>query len=148
MQLKIKRSQRTGGVMSNKLLFCLDARAELTAQEQADVAKYKLGKTSIYSSEETKKHAQAGMAALATGGSGLAKGLFSIAMAKLNLTITVEGLVSGAHIECKDMDELLGAEEAILQACQNFKAFLEAAATFDGREVLIDFSSGSPQLVA
>jgi hypothetical protein len=42
----------------------------------------------------------------------------------------------------------MGAEQAIMTACQNLKAFLDTAATFDGREVLFDFESGEPEPVA
>jgi hypothetical protein len=53
--------------------------------------------------------------------------------------LTVNNLMSGQHIECKDLDELLGAEAAIVEACQNLKAYLETALTFDGREELHEF---------
>jgi hypothetical protein len=43
---------------------------------------------------------------------------------------------------------LLGAEEAIMQACENLKGYLDTAATFDGREVLFDYATGSAQPVA
>ena len=149
MQLKLKRSQRQGGVMGGKLLFCLDARVELTAQEAGDVKKYKLGSMCIYNSEASKKHIEKGAVSMATGNVlGSAKALASFAMAALNLNIRIDGLVSGTHVECKDMDELLGAESAILEACQNLKAYLDTAATFDGQEVVIDYSTGEPKLAA
>ena len=149
MQLKLKRSQRQGGVMGGKLLFCLDARVELSAQEAEDVRKYKLGSMCIYNSEASKKHIAAGATSMATGNVlGSAKALASFAMAALNLNIRIDGLVSGTHVECKDMDELLGAENAILEACQNLKAYLDTAATFDGQEVIIDYSTGQPKLAA
>ena len=149
MLLKLKRTQRNGGVMGNKLYFCLDARVELSAQERADVDKYKLGKMVIYNSEASKKHLAASATSLATGNTfGAVKALASVAMAALNLNISIDGLTNGTHVECKDMDELLGAEEAIMTACQNLKAYLDTAATFDGKEVLVDFNQGRPLLVA
>jgi hypothetical protein len=36
------------------------------------------------------------------------------------------------------MDELLGAENAIVEAARNLKAYLQTAATFDGREEIIE----------
>src|SRR3546814_10949521 len=51
-------------------------------------------------------------------------------------------------MECKSLDELLGAEDAIMTACQNLKAYLQAASTFDGRETLIDFDGDVPTIVA
>jgi hypothetical protein len=46
------------------------------------------------------------------------------------------------------MDELLGAEEAVVNACENLKAYLAAAATFDGREIIMDFSGDEPMVAA
>lgn len=145
MQLKLKRSQRSGGVMGNKVIFALDARADLKPEEKALVAKYALGKLVIYDSEQRKKFAEAGMAHTASvqSGSGgvwaATKGLASLAMAAMTLRVSVDSLAQGHHIECKDLDELLGAETAITEACKNLKGYLETAATFDGREVVLDF---------
>lgn len=50
MQLKLRRSQRAGA---------LDARAELSADEQGLVRKYALGKLVVYDSEARKKHGEA-----------------------------------------------------------------------------------------
>ena len=46
------------------------------------------------------------------------------------------------------MDELLGAEDAMMTACGNLRGYIETAASFDGREVLYDFSTGEPQILA
>lgn len=70
------------------------------------------------------------------------------AMAALRLNVPVRGLERGQHIECKSMEELLAAEDAIMEACENLKKYLDVAATFDGREMLVDFSGGAPELVA
>jgi hypothetical protein len=153
MQLKLKRSQRAGGIMGGKVLFGLDARAELTADEAALVRKYNLGKLVVYDSEARKKRAESAYghfddAANTPGYSGSsaarslwknARGLASAAMMALSLRVTVDSLVSGEHIECKELDELLGAEAAILDACKSLKAYLETALTFDGREELVEF---------
>jgi len=153
MQLKLKRSQRAGGIMGGKVLFGLDARAELTPDEQSLVRKYSLGKIVVYDSEARKKSAESAYghfddAANTPGYSGSsaarslwknARGLASAAMMALSLRVTVDSLVSGQHIECKELDELLGAEGAIRDACGNLKAYLETALTFDGREEVVEF---------
>lgn len=153
MQLKLKRSQRAGGIMGGKVLFGLDARAELTSDEQALVKKYSLGKLVVYDSEARKKSQESAYshfddAANTSGYSGSsaakslwknARGLASAAMMALSLRVTVDSLVSGQHIECKELDELLGAEAAILDACKSLKAYLETALTFDGREEVVEF---------
>jgi hypothetical protein len=149
MQLKLQRSQREGGVMSKSIIFCLDARVEFSPAEQASITRYKLHKQVIYNSEAAQKHlANAGMS-MATGSMiGSLKGMASVAFAALNLNVSIESLQRGQHVECKSMDELLGAEDAIMTACQNLRGYLDTAATFDGREVLIDFNTAEPQVVA
>lgn len=140
MQLKLKRSQRTGGMMGGKVFFMLDAQMDLTQEEAHNVKKYKLGSEVIYNSEASKKHLQSGAAALASGSIGGAlKSSVSLAMARLNLNITIDSLTKGQHVECKDLDELMGAEEAIRQACENVKGYLDVAATFDGREEVVAY---------
>jgi len=61
----------------------------------------------------------------------------SIAAASLSLRITISSLITGVHVQCKDMDEILEAEEAITIAAQNLKSYLSAASTFNGQEELI-----------
>jgi hypothetical protein len=149
MQLKLTRSQREGGVVSKSVIFCLDARIQLTPEEQANVNRYKLGGQVIYNSEASKRHLAKSEAAQGTGtAGGIAKSFVSLAMAALNLNITINGLQRGQHIECKSLDELLGAEEALMEACQNLRAYLDTAASFDGREVLVDFSGKEPAVVS
>lgn len=155
MQLKLKRSQRSGGVLGGKVFFVLDARTDLSSDEQSLIKKYALGKLVVYDSEARKKHAESMAGHLAdaentsvvhaTGksvGKSLwsnARGIASAAMMALSLRVTVDSLVTGEHIECKDLAELLGAEGAIRSACNNLMAYLETAATFDGREEVIEF---------
>ena len=135
--------------MGGKLLFCLDARAEFTGEERSNIDKYKLGGMCIYNSEAAKKHVEAAAGHMMTGSvTGSLKAIGSYALAALNLNITINDLERGKHVECKDMDELLGAENAVITACENLKAYLAAAATFDGREVLIDFSNAEPKVAA
>ena len=56
MQLKIQRSQRTAGVISSKVAFALNARIQLTPEEDALVRKYGPGKQTVYDSEARKQH--------------------------------------------------------------------------------------------
>jgi hypothetical protein len=153
MQLKLRRSQRSAGMLGGKVIFGLDARADISAEERALVQKYALGKMVVYDSEARKKHQASAYGNfddaahppgydLSSTGKGLwknARGLASAAMMALSLRVTIDTLVSGQYIECKDLDELLGAEAAIRNACGNLKAYLETALTFDGREEVIEF---------
>jgi hypothetical protein len=59
MKLLLRRTQRAGGMLGSKVLFALDARAELTPEEKSLVQKYTLGKLVVYDSETRKKHAAA-----------------------------------------------------------------------------------------
>jgi hypothetical protein len=77
-----------------------------------------------------------------SGGGGLlstARGFASVAMAAMSLQITIDSLTSGHHIECKTMDELLGADSALREGCENLRTYLDVAATFDGREEIVQF---------
>ena len=139
MQLSIRRSQRDGGMFGSKVVFALDARLHPTAEEQALIKRYKLGKEIVYASEEAQRHGAATVAAANRGTlGGLAKAALSAGMANLALRCTIDSLTMGQRIECQNLPELIGAEEAIVQACNNAKAFLEAATTFDGRELVMD----------
>jgi hypothetical protein len=141
MQLKLRRTQKTSGMMSKSVVFCLDARLHLTAEEAENVRKYRLGDMVIYNSENKKKHMAAVSDALSTRSLGsVVKGYAHLAMSALSLNITFNKLVEGTHVECKDMDELLGAEEAIEQAAEAAKTYLALAETFDGREIVRDLA--------
>ncbi|MGH9807380.1 MAG: hypothetical protein ACRD9W_08975, partial [Terriglobia bacterium] len=54
----------------------------------------------------------------------------------MNLTISVNDLVAGKKVECKDILEMLAAEQQIKDAALNFGRILEAAAHFGGEEVI------------
>lgn len=148
IQLKLKRSQKAG--MLGKTSFMLDARAELTTAGKALVTKYGLGSLVVYDSKARQQRADqaadhfdaAYVQSYGSVGRSLwsnAKGLANAAMMALSLRVTVNNLLNGQHIECRDLDELLGAEAAIVEACKNLKAYIETALTFDGREELLEF---------
>jgi len=148
IQLRLRRSQRTAGLISSKVVFALDARADLSAHARALAQKYRLGSLVVYDSQaRTKYNEMSGSHLLASNAapsvgrqlSGLARGIASAAVAAMTLRITVDSLMAGHHIECKDLNELIGAEEAIVEACENIKGYLEVAETFDGREQVIGF---------
>ena len=167
MQLKIQRSQRQSGVVSKAVMFCVDARVFLAAEEQANVQKYKLGSQVIYSSQAAKRHVEDAERRLRkadvdhevarefSSGHALARGMGHMAVgvlhglaARLALNITINSIQNGQHIECKDRDEVMEAEGALYDACKNLRAYLLTAATFDGREVVIDFTNEEPEVVS
>jgi len=154
MQLKIQRSQRAGGVIGNTVFFCLDVRADYSAEERSNIQKYKLGSQVIYNSQTARKHlehANAHLDRTQTGSareraSGLARGALSMAMAKMSLNISIASLGRGHHIECKDLEELLEGEDTVRTACKNVTRYLEVAATFDGSETVIEYEKGEEKV--
>jgi hypothetical protein len=139
MKLRISRSQKSGGMVNKHVTFCIDARAELTPEEAADVKKYGLGKQVIYNSQRSKEHLSKSEANAERGGLAFVKAFANIAMAKFSLNITIDSLVKGQHIEATDMNEMVGTENALHEACETMRTFLETAATFDGKEEVFDF---------
>jgi hypothetical protein len=148
MQLKLRRSQKTGGMVTTNVIFCLDARIEFTPDEAQNISRYRLQNTVIYNSEASRRLLDKSAAQQDGSTMGSLKALATLAMVGLKLNISISSLQRGQHVECKTLEELLGAEQAIMDACENLKAYLAKAATFDGREVLIDFNSDQPTVVA
>lgn len=154
MQLKLQRSQRAGGLSGSTVFFCLDVRADYTAEEKANISKYRLGGQAIYNSRAAQKHLDAADIHLdrtqegSTGNrfAGLARGAVSLALAKMQLNVTIASLGKGHHIECKDMAELLESEDTIRNACKDLTRYLEAAATFDGSETVVEYVNGEERV--
>ena len=138
MQLVLRRSQKTAGLMTKSVLFCMDARVDLSPEERSSVDKYKLGSQVLYNS--TAAEAALAKAAAHHAGGSFVKSAVNIAMSRLSLSVTVDSLTKGHHIECKDLDELLGAEAAIKSACDNIRTYIDLASTFDGREIVLDLN--------
>ncbi len=129
MQLILQRSQKSG--MIGKVTFALDARARLSDDETGYVRKYKMGKEVLY--HKAKISEGAILSDRFGGFAGLAA---TLAAKALDLTITVDSLVKGQHVECKDIIEMRAAEEQLKEACGVFKEVLESAAHFEGEEVI------------
>jgi hypothetical protein len=154
MQLKLQRSQQTRGVTSSTVFFCLDVRADYTPEEKSNINKYKLGPQTIYNSRAAQKHLEAAGAHLdrtqegPTGNRvlGLVRGATSLAMANMQLSISIASLGRGHHVECKDLEELLESEDTIRTACKNLTRYLEVASTFDGSELVVEYVNGEEKV--
>lgn len=154
MQLRIQRSQRRG--ITNIVIFCLDIRAEYSPEEKSNIEKYRLGPQAIYNSRAAAKHldkvgahlelARDRHSSFGQMTAGLAKGAVSFALAKMQLNVTIASFAKGHHIECKDLEELLEAEDALRQACKELTRYLEVAATFNGAEVVIEYERGEEKV--
>jgi len=111
MKLFIKRNQQAqkGIFGSHKgMTFLLSCRVELTPEEAALVAKYKVEDYPL---------------------------TFTTSRDGLRLPKdTVKSLMQGVNEEVKDITILLNNEEIIKDACKNFKTLIEVMATFGGEE--------------
>jgi hypothetical protein len=119
MKLLLRRNQKKA-LMGGSIKFILEARAELTDIESENVKKYKVGNTMIYTNLQDR-------------GSGLL-GVMSRAMR--GIEVTVNDLVHGKHVECKDIVEMVAIEDQLKEASQTFKRILDTAARFGGEEIV------------
>jgi len=122
--------------------------------EAALIKKYGLGKMIVFDSEARKNHMaaatehfdtaakipfNASATEIATSLWRNARGIARSAAMAFSLRCTIDSLIAGQHIECRDLAELLAAENAITDAFVNTKAYLESACGFDGREEVVEF---------
>lgn len=106
MKLFLKRKQADkffGGVA-----FILNAKVEITHEEQELIRKYKTHKEILMVKADT---------------------LFP-------KDITIEDLISGLKFDCKSIDEVLSYDKIVKQACERMKIYLETMKSFGGEEVL------------
>jgi hypothetical protein len=156
ISLKLTRSERY--TFMGKLMFVLDARMGVNAEDHRLVSKYRLGDQIMYDSRSRKKYADRtkshleltrDQVPLSSGFTaqlfGLGKTIYRVGRAWVSaimtgsaLRVTVDSLIRGAHLECDNMGELLDAENAIVEAGRNLKTYLKETTTFDGREHIIE----------
>ena len=133
MQLEITRSQKKSGIVSKTVVFVLTVQSHLNQEEMHLVKEYGLGKDNIYDSEATRHHLEKAVSG------GLFSAVKGMTMAALSLSITIDSLMNGHTIECKSLDEVQSAVEAVRQACENMKGYLEVAQKFDGSTETVEF---------
>lgn len=130
MKILLRRSERATAF--GNPVFVLDVRAEISPEEKASVDKYKFGKSLLYSRKAAPALKGDYDSALGIGFDVGARLLHHAT----NMTISVNDLVFGKRIECKDIMEMLAAVEQIKEAAANFGSALKAATQFGGEEVL------------
>jgi hypothetical protein len=108
-----------------KVIFTLAVRADLSPEERDAIKKYKLAECMLYARERLQLEDESLK--------GVAKFWLKHA---LNLTIQVKDLADGKTIECRDILEMMAAEDQVKQAAENFSAMLRSAMYFGGEEVL------------
>ncbi len=124
MKVLLRREQRPA-ILGSKPVFSLTVRAQISPEEAANIEKYKLGATELYSSRLYYNRIE--------GMKDVAQDLVARARAT---TLSVNDLWQGKKIDCKDIVEMLEIEDQIRKAASMFKAILESAAHFGGEEVL------------
>lgn len=140
MQLRVKRSQIKG--MMGGIYFAVDAKIILTDQEMQDVIKYHLHDQEVYYSEGFRKNVDKALNDIDSGTVGGAlKSIARLAALKLQLKLTFADLMKGAHVECKNLDELMGAEQVFIMACERAQTYLTFAKTYiDEEETVREFN--------
>ena len=128
MKLILRRSQEDKGVFSKTVQFKLEARVQLTEAEAANVKRYKMGREILYSKDRMGYNDAENYSA-----GGMARNLAAIAVA---ITITVEDLVRGKTMSCKDILEMSAIVEQLKSASESFKIMLDAASQFEGEQVV------------
>lgn len=127
MQLIFERAQRTAGMISSKQVFATTVRAEISDAEREAINKYKLADEVLFA--DTDKL-----------GDVDPNSFFSVLKGAIKAAtigkLVVRDLVNGKTFENEDIGGMLATEEKIKTAARNFQAYLNAAATFGGREVI------------
>lgn len=127
MELLLSKSQKSG-MLSGSITFILNIKTRLTDEEMALVKKYKMSKEVVYE--------KLPITAAAAGMGGIAGALTSITAKALKLVFTVDDLVKGRTIECKDILDMIAAEQQIRDAADGFWGILQASKNFEGEEVV------------
>ena len=123
MKILLRRDQKQA--LFGKVIFTLSVRADLSQPEREAITKYKLGDCMLYAREHVRVEEDSVK--------GIAKAWLKHA---LNMTVQVKDLANGKTIECKDILEMLAAEEQVKEAALAFGAMLRAASMFGGEEVV------------
>ena len=152
MNLKIKKTTKSDFL--GRVVYMIDARLDASTQIRAEISRHRLGGRLVYESDKRQKYlemaqhradqtraqprftasADEQLKGAATTFFRLGQAIYNRSRAALALKITVDKLLSGIHVECKDVDELGEAEAAIIAAKQNLEGYLDEFSTFDGQE--------------
>ncbi len=123
MYLLLRRDQRSS--LMGKIIFQLDVRAEISDEEYQSITRYRLGDTILYTKGE-----------IIDPGSGLLGLASRLTFKAMNISVSVDDLIRGKRIECKDIVEMLAVEAQIKEAAATFKQVLNAAMYFGGEEAI------------
>ena len=123
MHLLLRRDQRRS--LTGAVVFQLDVRAEITEEEVSNINRYRLGDTVLYTKS-----------ILLDRGAGLLGFISRLFFRAINISVSVNDLVGGKRIKCRNIIEMFAVEEQIKEAAVTFKQVLNAATYFGGEEVI------------
>jgi hypothetical protein len=136
MKLKLRRSQKSGltGNVTFQLFFIVD----LNDEEAEALRKYKFGRLIVYETPKGAAASEGFKVAAASGGIGDMGRSFASAMAAkaFNQILSVDDMANGKEVTCKDITEMMAAEEQIKDACQSLARILHVCQHFDGEEII------------
>ncbi len=112
MKLMVTRDQGKG--MFGGVKFQLDAKVELTSDEEAVIKKYKADKEVLLKKEIK----------------------IPLTDKVLPIAITIDSLVTGQTFKCSDIAEILATENNVKEACQTFKNYITLMNNFGGQETI------------
>jgi hypothetical protein len=157
IEVLIVRSQRMNWL--NRVIFMIDARMGVGAEQLDLISKYRLGKTIVFDSARRERQNELARTHLESARERntrticlwreevrgffrrlwyLILALISFLLGFLFIRITLAKLIRGTHVESKSLDKILAAKNAIERGAADLKAYLEVAETFDGREDLFE----------
>jgi hypothetical protein len=158
VQVLIRRSQYES--FWGTIYYVLDARIDPSPAEADLIATHSVGEIIVFDSEQRKQrlekaqaHAEAlseqpilpkgnttediFLSTLSTIGStlfGLGGATYNLIAASLDVRVTFDDLISGAHLESEHSTEILDAENIIRHSIEALQAHLANLHTFDGRD--------------
>ncbi|HEY4258297.1 MAG TPA: hypothetical protein VGM66_13875 [Candidatus Udaeobacter sp.] len=115
MKLTIRRNQSDvkgmfGGHKGVK--FSLFGKCDVSEGEKALIEKYKVGEYQLAEYKIKLKNGDS-----------------------IDFNITVNGIITGKHVETDDISELQKLEESMKEGCRNLKEMLAVMTTFGGEEI-------------
>lgn len=157
IEVLVARSQRRTWL--RRVVFMIDARMGVSAEQFDLMKKYRLGRVLVYDSLRRQRQNELARAHLQMAQERkswticlwreevrgllrriwhLIRALISFLIGFLFIRITISRLIRGAHIESKSLDRILQAKNAIETGAADLRAYLIAAESFDGREELFE----------
>lgn len=126
IKIKIRREQVTG--ITGKVTFSVNFIAELSPAAKEAVRRYGFGKTVLY--QKTPQFTFTMNVPL------ILWRTFKLWLTRRRWQITVNDIVNGRTMDCKDILHVLEVEEHITESAKMFASILRTASWFGGEEIV------------